>query len=220
MTITYENTPEDALNFYACWLKGTRAGRNYLQRVRFIRAFCMTLLAFLIPFLLSIVFTFSIPLPGVISLAVVSGAIGYLAGNIDFKRMTRRITQQQIRSGSLAMFLGRKDTSITPEGLRVIWAEGEVLRRWSSLQRVEENDSHLLLIFGESDFSTIPKRAFRDAVHQQEFQATIERFRMGVSIITTGSSSSSSTSTGAPWWRNRSAVDSVDEKSTLRQGRS
>ena len=214
MTINYDNTPEDALNFYACWMRNTRTGQDYLRRVRILRAVCLIVLPPLVCLLLSVTSPITFSLPAALVTSILFGIAGYVMGNSDFKRMVGRITRQQVRTGALTVFLGPKQMSVTPEGLRVVWADGEALRKWSAFRRTEENATHLMLIFGESDFTAIPKRAFRDAAHQQEFLAAVERYSTGAGAITANGTSpiAASTSTSAPWWRNRSAVDATEDK--------
>ncbi len=91
MTVQYEDTIDDAYEFYTCWLKRTRTGKAYLQQIRLSRTALLVLLAIVQMWL----FKFTVPFVGDAAIVLLAGIIGYLTGNIDFKRTVRRITAQQ-----------------------------------------------------------------------------------------------------------------------------
>jgi hypothetical protein len=91
------------------------------------------------------------------------------------------------------------------------WAEGETLRRWSALDRVEDAEEHLLFVYGNTEFVILPKRAFRDAAYEKEFIATVERFRTGEGVVTMNATPSPGATGAAPWWRNRNSVGTAED---------
>lgn len=210
MTIHFENTIENAQEFYTCWLRQTRSGRDYLRQVRLKRTVGLMVFALAELWILR----FNLPLLGTTAVVLIAGIIGYLTGNIDFKRIARRITAQQKKTGALDSSPGPREIILSPEGFRSASQKEERLRRWSSDLRVEETKNNLCYLFNEGDLCLVPKSAFRDAAHQQEFVGAVERFRDGAGAIvaSTGASLAPSSAGAAPWWRNRSAVDVTEEK--------
>ena len=208
MTIHFENTIENVQDFYTCWLRQTRSGRDYLRQIRLKRT--VALMVFALAELW--IFKFNLPLIGTTAIVLIVGIIGYLTGNIDFKRIARRITAQQKKTGALDSSLGPREIILSSEGFRSVSQKEERLRRWSPDLRVEETKNNLCCLFNEGDLCLVPKSAFRDAAHQQEFITIVERFKSGASAISasTGASLAPSSNSAAPWWRNRSAVDASD----------
>ena len=113
MTIHYENTLEDAREFYACWLKRTRSGKAYFKQVRLGRIFSLMLLALGELWLLKA----ELPLLAEAIIVLLAGIIGYLATTFGSKRMVRQVTEQQRKTGSLDLLLGQKEISIS----RSLW---------------------------------------------------------------------------------------------------
>lgn len=213
MTISFENTLEDAIDWNRVRLTKTMAGRKAQKRLRVVLSCCQGVFGIGIYLILCGLLSAAPEFwRGFLIFSLVA-AFGYGVQFLQFPQIVKRQAKKLFKNGFFAQFLGPKEVTASPEGLRISWAEGEFLRRWPSQMRIEENETHLMLIFGESDFSTIPKRAFRDAAHQQEFLGAVERFRAGAGAMGASTGTSLAPSSSNPWWRNRSAVDANEEKS-------
>ncbi|MES2462723.1 MAG: YcxB family protein [Armatimonadota bacterium] len=221
MTISYENTAEDAYAWNYYHLTQTPKGRRLLRNNRFLQSFYGTLMVLAAAnlytvlqgaFVTSVVF-YLIAIPQVF---LVSYGLLTACFEDDLKRNIRN----HLKKTQTHAFLGRKEADLLPEGLRIAWDGGYAVQNWSTLQDFSQTETHFVFFFGDANFILIPKRAF-DAAHQQEFWMTVERLRAGAGAVTagTGGISLPASSTGAPWWRNRNAVDTTEEKSPLQQRR-
>lgn len=219
MKISFDNTIEDAIVWNRVRLTKITAGRKAQKKLRIILSCCQGMFGIgvylILCGLLSVVPEFW---RGFLIFSLVA-PFGYGIQLLQFPQIVKRQTKKLVKNGYFAQFLGPKEVTLTPEGMRTSWVEGEFLRRWPSQMRIEDMESHLLLIYGESDFSIISKRVFRDAAHQQEFLGAIERFRAGAGAIGASTGVSLAPSSVAPWWRNRSAVDTSEETIPVQQRR-
>ncbi|MES2462724.1 MAG: YcxB family protein [Armatimonadota bacterium] len=218
MQIAYENTDEDAVAWNYVRLTKTAAGRKAQKNLRVALTLSQILIGVIGYLLFCLLVGLSVNLSLLVLCAGLAGALGYGAQTLQFRRVIRRQVKPLKKNGYFTQFLGPKQVTISPEGIQTFWPEGHFLRRWSSLIRVEDAEDHLLFVYGDVDFSIIPKRAFRDAVHQQEFLVSVERFRAGAGAIDTGGALPLSGSVSAPWWRNRYTTDTQEEPLNVRRG--
>ncbi len=217
MKISYENTDEDAVAWNYLRITQTPAGKKAQKNVRIALTLCQALIGVIGYLLICVVLSVKSYVFGMLFSAALAGAFGYAAQSLQFRRVVRRQTRTLKKNGHFDQFLGPKEVTVSTDGMRTSWPEGETFRQWSALSGVEAAEEHLLFVYGDTEFVVIPRRAFRDAAHEQEFLATVERFRTGVVAVTAGESQHSDASRTPPWWRNRGGVDTAEKDSFLKQ---
>jgi hypothetical protein len=211
MKISYENTDEDSVAWNYVRLAKTVTGRKAQKNLRIVLTLCQALIGVIGYLVFCSLVGLRIEPVILLLLGTLAGALGYGIQLLQFRHNVRRQTKTLKKNGIFAQFSGPKEVTISPEGIVTSWPEGTFLRRWNSISRVEDAEDHVLFIYGDADFSIVPKRAFRDAAHQQEFVAAIERYKAGAGAVATNHAPSVNAAGAAPWWRNRNAVDTAEE---------
>jgi hypothetical protein len=174
MTIHYENTEDDAIawNRYRV-LQRPRLRRLYIGS-RALYVAIVTLMTFF--------FGVSVGAWGLLLSSLIALLIGAGSAYVSFSRLKADVandTRKYIKQGLFHRFLGEKEVTLLPDGLKSAWDDGEITMRWSALKRWESDTTHVYLFWGEADedFSTIPLRAFRDAEHLRQFLEALEAYR-------------------------------------------
>lgn len=210
MTISYENTEQDAVAWNEYRVLGIAQNRRAVKtwRVR------VTLLAAVLFFLLlhtTHVFG-NDPLRHLlwaICFALAAGGGNALAMRRNLSRQTKLLKKQ----GTFHAFLGPRTVTFGPEGIRSRHAGGEALYLWHTIRDVAITPTHFAVSLGPQEFTFLPRRAFGSEAREQEFLALVERYRTGAALGTlplasTNAPSVSSASTGSvPWYQARYSVD-------------
>lgn len=226
MTVSFENTTEDAAAWTAAYLTRTRPGRAVAKRARIL---VPVLMGFLV--LLEMLYLGRLrgggPSFAPLLIALTTGIIVYLSQALGVRRRTRQMAAKLVRSGHFELFLGPKEVSVLPQGLRTVWPNGETLVKWSGIRRVEADETHLQIFLTETEFLTIPKRAFHSEAEERGFIALMERYRTAGELGTAlpamtaaalpaavaplpaaaNAPAPTTHAPGAPWWRSRDSVD-------------
>jgi hypothetical protein len=101
------------------------------------------------------------------------------------KRQAEEMGRMMIRDGYLTRFLGPQTLSLASDGVHCGWVDGETRMNWSALKRWDATETHIVLIWNDSpncewmetDFTLIPKRAFHDADRLRQFLEELEQYR-------------------------------------------
>ena len=232
MTITYENTTEDAVAAQIFRTTGSPADKAALRIVRLV-AIPALFLTFLATFLFFQRGGHGFPFP---LFAVMPGMMVLLFTMALQKASVRsqvRSVQKAKKDSIHRLDLGKRTISVRPDGLFVTADNiGENLIFWDAITGVHTEKEHLFIRWTGNQLVTIPRRAFAGLAQEAAFLDQIAHYRTTLpplpAILTTSWAATPpvlttppaitmtppipapATKSNAPWWSGQNA-DSVSE---------
>lgn len=187
MTISYENTAEDAVAWYQFHFQSPRAQRD-LRRSRLAGSLSTASVFFLLSLVLAqpVMPEAVFPLLGI---STVTGIGQYLVRSLRMKQDIEYQVRKLVAEGDLDIILGSREISLIPEGFRITSTKGMTVLKWEAIQRWTSNETHLVFFYSNVDFVLIPKRAFGSPQHAKDFLDLVEEYRdnaLGLSTTHTG----------------------------------
>ena len=211
MTISYENTDQDAIAWNIYRVLGIPQNRQTMNRWRVrITLFCCAL--FFLLFHLASMFgdNWIWQLFWAVACASGAGVGNALAMKRNLSRQTRTLSKQ----GLFHSFIGPRTVTFDADGIRSRHAGGESLYLWHTVRQVNTTPTHFALSLSAQEFAFIPRRAFNGEAQEQEFLALVERYRTGValginttSVKSVAAPATVAPSTTTPWYQSRYSVD-------------
>jgi hypothetical protein len=213
MTITFENTEEDAVAWNVYRVFHTPLPRRALARYRIFASLAVSLMLGSLAFALAMDSTggegstFEAMLPLLAAAAIGMCAFtGVYALRLRLEpRLIAGQTRTFVKRGDFNRLFGKKEVSVRPEGLRIAFAEGETTLKWTAIRRWAETDTHVFLFWSDNDIIGVPKRAFASEAQRTEFLALVDRFRAGAAAVPVPIAVDNGRSS---WWHSRYGVES------------
>ena len=217
MTISYENTPDDAIAVNVHRVSKALANQDKKRRPLAIKLGIFSALLASLSVILSILTrhiqpaTLLLPLLSVFMLVLLSLIYNPRSYRALFQMQRKELT----RNGALRGDTGLRQVSVQPEGLIAIQpGVTELLLRWNAVEQVEVGESHLFVTWAAQQALAIPRRTFADVGQENAFLSLIEQYRARVSpappvaVTTTVDVSPALRQTDeTPWYRSRDGVD-------------
>lgn len=193
MTISYENTAEDAVAWHQFYFQTPRAHRE-LRRSRFAGSLSTASVFFLLSLVLAQPASPEAALP-LLAISTATGIGQFLIRSVRTKKDIDYQVRKLVSDGELDMILGSREVSLLPEGFRITSSKGTTTLKWEAIQRWTSSDTHLVFFYSNVDFVLIPKRAFGSPQQAKDFLDTVEEYRDNAIGLSTTHSAQLSTPT-------------------------
>lgn len=224
MTITYENTLDDATAWNLYRLTGIPENRRAMRQRQVIISLIYALVSTYL--VADVVLKSADPLLHLCLFLPLLLATSLPAWSVSRNRGVAALqVKGLVKQGIFQRFLGPKTVTAGPEGLRATWPDGEMLYRWSAIQSVTTTDQYVALHYSAIEFTFIPFRAFASEAHRQEFLNTVERYRAaskGAAPVHGATAANTPAGSATPWYQGRYSVESekpdVNRVSTRQTG--
>jgi hypothetical protein len=192
MTLSFENTEEDAAN--------TLSYMN-LQSPKFVKnARGLKWAGFLMLFISLIMIPFSIYYFSPLALLLFSFYLLIAYIFINQKKIIQNNCKALVKSGAAATLIGPQEFSLTPQGIKHKSNFFDGTYSWSGIKEIIETEEHIAFHFSTMQAFLIPKRAFASSEQKQIFLKLVEQYRQAPTGVQTPQT------TRGGWWTQGSSV--------------
>lgn len=206
MTITYENTAEDAV----AWMLHRDYGS---PRARAAWHYSMTVSGSVAAFLAGVSSAVFYPAfqhtrthqkaAGIliaVLVSVLAYAVVFLFRYLNDRRISVARFRRLLRQGDFARYFSPRTVTASSEGLCCAWDGCEARLGWHTVGPVETTDTHLFIDTLDVGPLVLPRRAFTAEMSAETFTEGIEQFRRG--------DGSAATASSTRWYHSRASVES------------
>lgn len=168
MTIEYEITRQDYLNFNLIFLESSKTARRTLLIQRFLGPILFMILSYVVSIDSDISFWYWFTVFAIAS-------VGWI---IFFPKHTKRTITKRISKmldeGDNKGLLGRHELSLAEDGIHVVNDYKDSTTKWKAVENISVTEEYILVHVGTIAAHIIPTRAFNSQAEKDQFISIIK----------------------------------------------